>query len=172
VAELASASQHATADSLLFGRYGRRLRGASRGFFSQEEVSVPYRSRFGSTRVESSKWTGRKHLVHVRDVRSLVCPGFALTRLQNLVSGVWLERRASVVAEASGRGLGSGGSIPPSVEMTSSAEPGWEQKRRTGNQQKAREEFLARGRRLGSRSVVTFTKVAGAAVLVVRAELA
>jgi hypothetical protein len=36
--------------------------------------------------------------------------GFALTRLQNLVSGVWLKRQVSVVAEASGRGLVVGGS--------------------------------------------------------------
>jgi hypothetical protein len=28
-----------------------------------------------------------------------------LTRLQNLVSGVWLKKRVSVVAEASRRGL-------------------------------------------------------------------
>ena len=35
---------------------------------------------------------------------------FALTRLQNLASGAWLKRRASVAAEASGRGLVVGGS--------------------------------------------------------------
>ena len=35
---------------------------------------------------------------------------FALTRLQNLVSGVWLKKRVSVAAEASRRGLVVGGS--------------------------------------------------------------
>jgi hypothetical protein len=78
MAELASASQHANADSLFFGRYGGRLRGASRGLFQREEVSVPYRSQLGSTQVEAGKRVGRKQLVRVRNVRSLVCPGFAL----------------------------------------------------------------------------------------------
>jgi len=45
------------------------------------------------------------------EVLSLVgVSGFALTRLQNLVSGVWLKRRVSVAAEASGRGLVVGSS--------------------------------------------------------------
>jgi hypothetical protein len=35
----------------------------------------------------------------------VVVSDFALTRLQNLVSGVWLKKRVSVVAEASRRGL-------------------------------------------------------------------
>jgi hypothetical protein len=35
---------------------------------------------------------------------------FALTRLQNLVSSVWLKKRVSVAAEASRRGLVVGGS--------------------------------------------------------------
>lgn len=52
VAESASASQHASANSPFFGRYGRRLRGASRGF--RKEASVSYRSPLGSASVESS----------------------------------------------------------------------------------------------------------------------
>jgi hypothetical protein len=45
------------------------------------------------------------------EVLSLVgVSGFALTRLQNLVSSVWLKKRVSVAAEASRRGLVVGGS--------------------------------------------------------------
>jgi hypothetical protein len=45
------------------------------------------------------------------EVLSLVgVPVFALTRLQNLVSSVWLKKRVSVAAEASRRGLVVGGS--------------------------------------------------------------
>jgi len=34
---------------------------------------------------------------------------FRVERLQNLVSGVWLKKQASVAAEVSGRGLVGGG---------------------------------------------------------------
>jgi hypothetical protein len=107
-AELASASQHANADSLLPGRYGRRLRGVSRG--------LPKNGRFRCRTAHSSDDLGRvgqasrAKAFGSREERSHVgVPGFALKRLQNLVSGVWLERRASVAAEASGRGLAFGG---------------------------------------------------------------
>lgn len=63
-----------------------------------------YRSQLGSASVESSN--GASESIVSCEVLSLVgVPVFALTRLQNLVSGVWLKRRVSVAAEASGRGL-------------------------------------------------------------------
>jgi hypothetical protein len=65
---------------------------------------VLYRSQLGSASVESSN--GASESIVSCEVLSLVgVPVFALTRLQNLVSGVWLKRRVSVAAEASGRGL-------------------------------------------------------------------
>jgi hypothetical protein len=65
---------------------------------------VLYRSQFGPASVGSA--TGRAKAIVSCEVLSLVgVPVFALTRLQNLVSGVWLKRRVSVAAEASGRGL-------------------------------------------------------------------
>jgi hypothetical protein len=70
---------------------------------------VLYRSRLGSASVESA--TKRAKAFVSGEVLSLVgVPGLALTRVQNLVSSVWLKKRVSVVAEASGRGLGVGGS--------------------------------------------------------------
>jgi hypothetical protein len=69
---------------------------------------VLYRSQLGSASVESSN--GASESIVSCEVLSLVgVPVFALTRLQNLVSGVWLKRRVSVAAEASGRGLVVGG---------------------------------------------------------------
>jgi len=98
------------AGSLLLDRYGRHLRGASwdpslnkMGF-----GAVPLTARFGESRGEQTK---RAKVIVSCEVLSLVgVSGFALTRLQNLVSGVWLKRRVSVAAEASGRGLVVGGS--------------------------------------------------------------
>lgn len=68
-----------------------------------------YRSQFGSASVGSSNETSESFVSC--EVLSLVgVPVFALTRLQNLVSGIWLKKRVSVAAEASGRGLIVGGS--------------------------------------------------------------
>jgi len=65
----------------------------------------------GSVRLRSNQATKRAKAFVSCEVLSLVgVPGLALTRLQNLVSSVWLKKRASVVAEASGRGLVVGGS--------------------------------------------------------------
>lgn len=69
---------------------------------------MPYRSQLG--RLRSGRASESSESIDSREERSHVgVPGFALKRLQNLVSGVWLERRASVAAEASGRGLAFGG---------------------------------------------------------------
>jgi hypothetical protein len=69
---------------------------------------VPYRSQLGSVSVGSGN--GASESIVSCEVLSLDgVPVFALTRLQNLVSGVWLKRRVSVAAEASGRGLVVGG---------------------------------------------------------------
>jgi hypothetical protein len=70
---------------------------------------VLYRSQPGSASVESA--TERAKAIVSCEVLSLVgVPVFALTRLQNLVSSVWLKKRVSVAAEASRRGLVVGGS--------------------------------------------------------------
>lgn len=75
--ELASASQHVIADSLLIGRYGRRLRGVSRSF-----PKGRFRCRTAHSsedrKVLQSERVERKHSVRVRNGPSLVCPGFAL----------------------------------------------------------------------------------------------
>lgn len=97
-----------TANSLLLGRYGRRLRGASRSVFRKEGVSVPCCSRLGSASVGSGD-EGSESDSSCEEWSSVGVLGFRVERLQNLVSGVWLERRASVVAEASGRGLAQRG---------------------------------------------------------------
>ena len=98
------------AGSLILDRYGRRLRGASWGssLNGMGFGAVPLTARFGESRNEQ---TGRAKVIVSCEVLTLVgVPGFALTRLQNLVSGAWLKRRVSVAAEASGRGLVVGGS--------------------------------------------------------------
>jgi hypothetical protein len=70
---------------------------------------VLYRSQPGSASVESA--TERAKAIVSCEVLSLVgVPVFALTRLQNLVSSVWLKKRVSVAAEMSRRGLVVGGS--------------------------------------------------------------
>lgn len=63
-------------------------------------------SDFG--RVERTKRA--KAFVSCEELSLVGVSGFALKRLQNLVSGVWLKRRVSVAAEASGRGLVVSGS--------------------------------------------------------------
>lgn len=97
-----------TANSLHLGRYGRYLRGTSRGFFRKEEVPAPCCSQLGSISVGSSN-EGSESVSSCEEGSSVGVLGFRVEMLQNLVSGVWLERRASVVAEASGRGLAQSG---------------------------------------------------------------
>lgn len=64
-----------------------------------------------SIRRKSKRATKRaKAFVSCEELSLVGVSDFALTRLQNLVSGVWLKRRVSVAAEASGRGLVVGGS--------------------------------------------------------------
>jgi len=103
--------------------------GAAGAFGAPAEVSR--RERFRCRTAHSSDdfgWVGqtsRAKAFGSCEERSFVgVPGFRVDRLQNLVSGVWLERRASVAAEVSGRGLAFGGSLPPRSERTSSAGPG------------------------------------------------
>ena len=68
-----------------------------------------YRSRLGSAQAGSSNEASES--IVSCEVLSLVgVSDFALTRLQNLVSGVWLKKRVSVAAETSRRGLVVGGS--------------------------------------------------------------
>jgi hypothetical protein len=70
---------------------------------------VLYRSQLGSAQVGSG--TERAKAFVSCEVLSLVGVSvFALKRLQNLVSSVWLKKRVSVAAEASRRGLVVGGS--------------------------------------------------------------
>jgi len=98
------------AGSPLLDRYGRRLRGASRDS-SLNKVgfgAVLLTARFGESRGEQTGWA---KVIVPCEVLSLVgVSDFALTRLQNLVSGVWLKKRVSVAAETSRRGLAVGGS--------------------------------------------------------------
>lgn len=98
------------AGSLLLDRYGRRLRGASRDSSLNKMGfgAVPLTARFGESRGERTKRA--KAFVSCEVLSFVGVSGFALTRLQNLVSGVWLKRQVSVAAEASGRGLVVGGS--------------------------------------------------------------
>jgi len=69
---------------------------------------VPFRSRLGSTSVESGSEAGES-IVTSEDLTPVGVSDFRVERLQNLVSGVWPKRRASVAAEVSGRGLVGGG---------------------------------------------------------------
>ena len=74
----------------------------------EREVTVPCRSQLGSASVGAG--SGKSESFGPREVRSFVgVLGFRVERLQNLVSGVWLKKRASVAAEVSGRGLARGG---------------------------------------------------------------
>lgn len=68
---------------------------------------MSYRSQLGA----SADWaTGRAKASFSCEGSSFDgVPGFALTRLQNLASGVGSKKRASVAAEVSGRGLVRGG---------------------------------------------------------------
>lgn len=64
-----------------------------------------------SVRRKSGRETERAKAFVSCEVLSLVGVSvFALKRLQNLVSSVWLKKRVSVAAETSRRGLGVGGS--------------------------------------------------------------
>jgi hypothetical protein len=97
--ESASASQHATtlAHRSSVGTAGAF--GAPAGIFSREKVSVSYRSQLGSASVGSGGEASES--IASREEQSFVgVLGFALTRLQNLTSVVWLKKRASVAAEA------------------------------------------------------------------------
>jgi hypothetical protein len=86
------------ADSLLLGRYGRCLRGASRGFLEREGFgAVPLTARTASV---GSSNEASESIVSGEVLSFVGVLGFALTRLQNLTSGVWLKKPASVVAEA------------------------------------------------------------------------
>lgn len=92
------------ADSPLSGRYGGCLRGISRGLLHAGRFRC--RTAHGSVRLRSGRATKRAKAFVSGEGRSHVgVPGFRVDRLQNLVSGVWLKRRVSVAAEASGRGL-------------------------------------------------------------------
>ena len=78
----------------------------------EREVTVPCRSQLGSASVGAG--SGKSESFGPREVRSFVgVLGFRVERLQNLVSGVWLKKRASVAAEASGRGLARVGKTDP-----------------------------------------------------------
>lgn len=106
--ELASASQHAKlthrAPAGAAGAFG-----ASAGIFSTRGSlgAAPLTVRSGFGRVGQTKRA--KAIVSCEESPHVGVPGFRVERLQNLVSGVWLKRRASVAAEASGRGLGGEG---------------------------------------------------------------
>jgi hypothetical protein len=100
---------------------------------------------------------------------------FALTRLQNLVSGVWLKKRVSVAAEASRRGLVVGGSNRQlrkdrSKDQTES----WLRLGRLQSMGLAKGSRRAPYQRKASRTVLVtaFTRYGGEAVLVARVKLA
>jgi hypothetical protein len=83
---------------LLLGRYGRCLRGASRGFLERGSFgAVPLTARTASV---GSSNEASESIVSGEVLSFVGVLGFALTRLQNLTSGVWLKKPASVVAEA------------------------------------------------------------------------
>lgn len=69
---------------------------------------MPRCSQLGSASVGSGN-VGSESNSTCEEGSSVGVLGFRVERLQNLVSGVWLERRASVAAEVSGRGLARSG---------------------------------------------------------------
>lgn len=159
MAEWASASQHAQpthrASAGTAGTFGVPA-GVS---FERERFRC--RAAHSSGRFRSGRATKHaKVALGVRNGRPLVCSGFALTRLQNLVSGVWLERRASVVAEASGRGLAHSGSHPLWAKRRRELDPMLGTTER-GDQRRAREGLLSRGRCFGPGKSSPFTHCGG-----------
>lgn len=90
VEELASTSQHVSANSLHFGRYGRRLRGASGGSAKQGLGAVLLTARFDSVRSGSKS----RESVGLREVSLHVgVPEFALTVAESGEQG--LAQKAS-----------------------------------------------------------------------------
>lgn len=80
---------------------------------------MPCRSRLGSTSVGSGDGMGER-LVSCEELPFVGVLEFRVERLQNLVSGVWLKKQASVAAEVSGRGLARGGKTVASEGTTES----------------------------------------------------
>jgi hypothetical protein len=98
VAELASASLYATTLTHCSSAGTAGAFGAPAGVLSKGRVSVSYRSQLG--RLRSGRASRRAKASFRVEVLSFVgVLGFALTRLQNLTSGVWLEKATSVAAE-------------------------------------------------------------------------
>jgi hypothetical protein len=69
---------------------------------------VPCCSQLGSASVGSSD-APSESVVACEELPFVGVLELRVERLQNLVSGVWLKKRVSVAAEASGRGLVGGG---------------------------------------------------------------
>lgn len=65
-------------------------------------------SLFGSTSVGSGNGESES-IVPCEELPLVGVLELRVERLQNLMSGVWLNKRASVAAEVSGRGLVGGG---------------------------------------------------------------
>ena len=133
-----------TANSPYLGRCGRRLRGASRSVIRKNEAPVSRCSRFGSASVGASS-EGYESGSSSEETSFGGVLGFRVEMLQNLVSGVWLERRASVVAEVSGRGLARSGEKPLRVKGRCELDPTFGTTER-GDQRRAREGSRTRGR--------------------------
>lgn len=98
-AESASASQYATTLTPCSSVGTAGAFGAPAEIFSREKVSVSYRSQLGSASVGSGSEASES--IVSREGQSFGgVLGFALTRLQNLTSGVWLKMPALVAAKA------------------------------------------------------------------------
>jgi len=107
VAESASASQHAQpTHCILAGTAGTF--GVPVGVFSERKR---FRRRAAHSSVDFGRVSieGSESVSSSEEWSSVGVLGFRVDKLQNLVSDVWLEKRASVVAEASGRGLAQSG---------------------------------------------------------------